>query len=53
MGLSVKIIPMILNSKGTGREVFIPPILVKAKLMVKVMFLTRKMPETCKGRLII
>ena len=43
----------ILNDKGTGGEVYILPILVEAKLVVKAMFLRRRMPGTCKGRLII
>ena len=43
----------ILNDKGTGGEVYILPILVEAKLVVKAMFLRSRMPGTCKGRLII
>ena len=52
-GLSVKIASVILNDKGIGREVYVLPILVEAKLVVKAMFLRRRMPETCRGRLII
>ena len=52
-GRSVKITFVIWNGKGTEREVYILPILVEAKLVVKAMFLRRRMPETCRGRLII
>ena len=44
---------MILNGKGIRREMYVLPILVEAKLVVKVMFIRRRMLETCRGRLII
>ena len=43
---------MILNEKGTGKEVCILPTLVRVNLGVKATSLMRRMLETCKKRLI-
>ena len=43
---------MILNGKGTGKEVCILPTLVRVNLGVKATSLMRRMLETCKKRLI-
>ena len=40
-------------SKGkTEREVYAPPTLIRVSLEVKTISFMRKMPETCKRRLI-
>ena len=50
---NVKIIFMNLSEGETGREVYTLPTPIRVNLRIKVMFLIRIMPETCRRRLII
>ena len=42
-----------MNKEGTVKEACTPPILVRVNLEGGVMFLMRKIPRPCSGRLII
>ena len=44
---------MNLSEGETGREVYTLPTPIRVNLRIKVMFLIRIMPETCRRRLII